>query len=86
MVSPRPALPTLVDLRRQWTELVGNEVEHQPEELASPAAQTPNPPPPCDSARPELALAVFGSSTCEEGVTFATLNSRWKQNRQQRRG
>jgi hypothetical protein len=60
---PPPALPTLVDLQRRWTELHGSEVDFQAEEPASPAAptSTPNPPPLRDSSWPSLtAEALYG--------------------------
>jgi hypothetical protein len=56
---PRPALPTLVDIRRRWAELHFSEVDHQREEPAPPAAPTPPPP----SASSELKLgeaALYG--------------------------
>jgi hypothetical protein len=60
---PRPALPTFVDVRHRWTELLGSDLDHQPEDPASPAAPTltPAPTPIDDSVWPSLAApALYG--------------------------
>jgi len=49
---PRPATPTLVDIRRRWAELHFSEVDHQPELPAPPVA--PTQPSPCASSELKL--------------------------------
>jgi hypothetical protein len=57
-VLPRPALPTLVDV---WTEPLGSDLDHQPEDPASPAAPALTPALIEDSVWPSLAApALYG--------------------------
>ncbi len=58
---PRPALPALVDVRYRWTELLGSDLDHQPEDAASSAAPTLTPALIEDSVWPSLAApALYG--------------------------